>query len=641
MDLIYVLVGFGVISVAASRIARFFLNVKLPLITGFLITGIVTGPFILDLIHDDAAGKLYFINDISLAFIAFAAGSELYLKELRSRYRSIAWNTFGQLVITFGLGSLSVYLLADFIPFMADLSDGSKVAISILAGTIFVARSPASAIAVINELRAKGPFTQTAIGVTVVKDVLVIILFAICFALSGNLISGDPFSLSFLGILFAELILSFGLGFVLGKVLSILLRLHLHKLIKTALTLAVGFGVYFFSHAVRDWSAVEWGHEFYLEPLLICIIGSFVVSNYSASRLEWEELLHDTGPPVYVAFFTLTGASMEIDVLLTVWSVALILFAIRIITMILGGFVGGLLGGDPMKFARINWMPFVTQAGVSLGLATIIANEYPSWGPQFATVIIAVIVLNQIVGPPLFKWSLFQVEEAHVRAQTPSFDGVRDALICGLHGQSLALARSLMSHGWNVKIATTKAQKEIDTLNLEPGIQISSIDTYNKEALASMGAAGAEAIVTMKSDDANYRICEMAYEHFGTKEIIVRLNDRTNLDKFHQLGALIVDPSTAIVSLLDHMVRSPQATSMILGTDEGQDTVELEVRNPDLAGMFIRELRLPLDVIVLNVCRKGQLFIPHGSTELKIGDLLTLVGSPESLENVSLRVEEA
>ena len=74
------------------------------------------------------------------------------------------------------------------------------------------------------------------------------------------------------------------------------------------------------------------------------------------------------------------------------------------------------------------------------------------------------------------------------------------------------------------------------------------------------------------NDKENYEICEVAYEHFGTKDLVVRLNERSNFEKFHKIGALIVEPSTAIVSLLDHLVRSPVAASLLLGTDENQDS---------------------------------------------------------------------
>ena len=181
IEFIILLIGFAIVAIAGHEIAKVFQKIKFPLITGLIITGIIAGSSVLKFIPSESLPRLNFLNDIALAIIAFSAGAELYLKELRSRINSIKWMTIGQLVITLLLCSFVIYHTTTYIPFMAEMSTNAKVIISVLFGVIFVARSPSSAIAVINELRANGPFTKTAMGVTVLKDVLVIILFAICF----------------------------------------------------------------------------------------------------------------------------------------------------------------------------------------------------------------------------------------------------------------------------------------------------------------------------------------------------------------------------------------------------------------------------------------------------------------------------
>ena len=302
-ELLLFVSAFGIVAIASGQIANFFLRFKFPLITGFLLTGIICGPFGLNLITDDSLEKLGFINDLALAFIAFAAGNELYLKDLKGRFKSIGWNTFGQLVITFVLGSLAVFYLANHIPFMENMAASHRIAVAILAATIFVARSPASAIAVINELRAKGPFTQTAIGVTVVKDILVIILFTICFALADNLITGVDFNIAVIGVLVFELCLSFGLGYLLGKLIGLLFRIPVSTSVKTILIILTGFSVYLFADWVSHTSEAHLPFEIYLEPLLICILGSFVVTNYGKDRIEFHKILEETGIYIYIAFF--------------------------------------------------------------------------------------------------------------------------------------------------------------------------------------------------------------------------------------------------------------------------------------------------------------------------------------------------
>lgn len=635
-DTLLLLGGFAIVAIAANQIAGFFQKIKLPLITGILVIGLLSGPFIFKLLPKGAGQPLQFINDISLAFIAFAAAAELYIKELRSRFRSIKWMTFGQLGVTFIFSAIAIYFLAPQINFMREMNSANKIAVSILMATIFVARSPASAIAVINEMRAKGPFVQTAMGVTVVKDFLVILLFAICLSVSAALVGGDPFSLKFMLILLAELAVSFGLGWVVGQVLKLILKVRLHQHVKTVLILGIGYGVYALYYFVKHWTLEEFGKEFHLEPLLICIIGSFFVTNFSRYRYEFLKILEEVGPIIYVAFFTLTGATVSLDILPQVIGVALILFTLRLVTMIIGSLVGGTLGGDSGLFRRIGWMPYVTQAGVGLGLATIVANEFPEWGNEFATIVIAVIVLNQFVGPPLFKWSINMVGESRLRADTPEFDGIKDALIIGLESQSVALARQLQEHGWQAEIATRK--KDVDPEEY-PGVKIVHLNDLSLESLRSVNIEKAEAAVLMLTDGENYKAAELIYEHIGTKDIVVRLNHHYNFEKFHKLNCLIVDPSTAIVSLMDHFVRSPQAASLLLGMEENQDSMDVEVMNPDLRGLALRDLRLPADIIILTVKRGGHLLITHGYTRLRIGDVLTMVGSYDSLEKVALRFE--
>ena len=94
-----------------------------------------------------------------------------------------------------------------------------------------------------------------------------------------------------------------------------------------------------------------------------------------------------------------------------------------------------------------------------------------------------------------------------------------------------------------------------------------------------------------------------------------------------------------MVSLMDHFVRSPQAASLLLGMQKGQDTMDVEVNNKDLRGLPLRDLRLPSDIIILSVTRQDQMLITHGYTRLRIGDTLAMVGSKDSLEEVSLRFE--
>jgi len=633
--LLKLLIGFLIVAIASYQIAKVLQKIKFPLITGLIITGIIAGSSMLNFIEAETLDDLGFLNDIALSIIAFSAGSELYLDDLRSRIKSIKWMIFGQLVLTFILSSGFIFLIAGYIPFMEVLPKTARIGISILFGTIFVARSPSSAIAVINEMRASGPFTKTVMGVTVVKDVLVIILFSICFSVAKTLIKGDAINFSFLLFLILELLSSFGLGYLVGKILQIPFALKARPLLKSILILIIGYGIYIFTDFIKI-ASVNWiHHEFILEPLLIAIIGSFVLTNYSKHRIEFSELLHKISPIIYIVFFTLTGASLSFQTLINVFGIAVTLFFVRLITMILGGYFGVYAAKDNKKYAPIAWMPYLTQAGVALGLATIISHEFPTWGHQFETIVIAIIVINQLIGPSLFKIALNYVKETHLKAKKTDSESSRIAVIFGVENQSIALAHQLLKNNWQVKLVTSLknlAQKyhELDVV---------VVNSLSKPDLGTLNLAKAEAAILMLDDKRNYELATLVFEQFGTKDIIVRLNERVNFDKFYKLGAKIIDPSTAMVSLLDHFVRSPNAATLLLGMDKGQDSLDIEIKNKDIHGLRLRDLRLPSNVIVLSLKRNNQFIISHGYTRLRLGDIVTLVGSQSSLEDIKNKFE--
>ncbi len=634
---IQVLIIFIIVAVAGNRISKFFPKIRLPLITGLLFTGIICGPFVLKIIPKETTESLSFLRDICIAFIAFAAGSELYLHEMRGRMKSIRWMTAGQLVFTFIFGSILVYLLSDYIPYMKDQPALYSVAISLLTATIFVTRSPASAIAVINELRAKGPFTQTLLGVTVVKDFLVIILFGVALSFAESIFNNTSFNLISVSFILIELIMSFLAGYLLYLLTWFLLSVKIETRYKTISLLALGYLTYQLSYLVRIYSMELTGHRFHLEPLLICLVSSFYITNFSKYRSEFLRIIADISDVIYVIFFIYVGISLNLDIFSVIWPVAIVFFVIRALSIIFGSLIGTRMANDPDKYYHVSWMPYISQGPVALGLTAIVASQFPGWGSQLLTIIIGTTVLNHLLGDPLLKFSIRYLGEDHSRGHLHEYGGVRKALIFGYESQAVALANQLQVNGWKVRIITTDPEYKNNKIDK---VDLIYFDAINYENLESISAGKAVAFITLLTDNENFEICEMAYQHYGTKDLIVRLNDRANFNKFHSLGALIVEPSTAIVSLLDHFVRSPQATSLLLGMQKDQDTRDIELRNPSLHGIYLRDLRLPPDLIVLSVRRSGQMIISHGYTRLRLGDVITLVGTIGSLEDVSLRFAE-
>ena len=634
--------SFLFLAFAANQIGQLATTLRLPLITGYLLAGAVAGPFVLDLISKNALDHLKFIDEMALAYIAFAAGSELYLSELRSRFKSIVWVTAGSVVFPFVFGVTALFLIADWVPFMEEMSGSERLAIGLMGGAIMVARSPSSAIAIVNELRAKGPFTKTVLGVTVVTDIVVIILFAEAVSFADTLLTGVGISFASIELLGFELLLAFVLGYVVGQILKLILRLKIDMYFKAGLILLTGLSIFVFTVELRHYTHENLPYEIFLEPLLIAMIGSFVVVNYTPHRAEFTEILEKIGGPIIVLFFTLTGASLALDLLIVILPIALILFVVRVLAIGIGAVIGGTLAGDELRYNQMSWMAYITQAGVGLGLAKEVADEFPEFGAGFATLIISVIVLSQIVGPPFFKFAIKRLNEAHLPGIAQP-DAIRDVLILGVNTQSLTLARQLHSHSWQVTLADMdtmiieRAQRALDT-NGQSEIRLHHLQALTEKDLSAVITSATDAIVAMLPHDAdNYQACELAYEKFGVPRQIAQINEPSWSKQFQTLGVRVVDPTSAMVNVLDQCVRSPQSAELLLGEESEYDTVQVTITDRDVVGLSLRELVLPDDVLVLGIRRREQWIMPHGHTTLRWNDEVTFIGKPLSLVEITRR----
>jgi Trk K+ transport system NAD-binding subunit len=121
--------------------------------------------------------------------------------------------------------------------------------------------------------------------------------------------------------------------------------------------------------------------------------------------------------------------------------------------------------------------------------------------------------------------------------------------------------------------------------------------------------------------------------------LVARLRDCDDYERFLELGVLVVEPQTAVISLLEHFVRSPVATSLLLGRDADQDIIDQEIRNPNIHGLSLRDIRLPLDVLILSIQRDGHTLISRGFTKFQLGDRVTMVGPSEKLQEAVLHFD--
>ena len=404
---------FGFLLLAAYLIGDVLSRLKLPKITGYILAGLLFGPHLLDLVSAGVVRDLKLIDDLALTFIALAAGGELRLAELHQRRASIILTVFFLTVIVFsGVGAF-VLAARPLLPFLDGKPAAHLLAVALLVGTFAVARSPSSAIAIISECKARGPFTEMVLGVTVVMDVLVIIVFAAMVSVSQILVTpGVQMDFRFMTVMALELAGSILSGIILGWVISLYMRYVRAELL--VFILALAFMVTLFSRQFALLLDHFYSISLHLEPMLICVTAGFWVRNFSRDGGLFMESIERSSLPIYVIFFSLTGAALNIGALSETWLIALLLVGVRSLLIWLGAYLGGSLSGDPPLLCKMSGLGFITQAGVSLGLAGIVVRSFPEWGAALSTMIVAIVALNQIAGPITFKYALGQVGETGV-----------------------------------------------------------------------------------------------------------------------------------------------------------------------------------------------------------------------------------
>lgn len=430
------IIAFLFVSFASWSLGRLLKKkgkVPVPKISVYIITGVVAGPFVLKFLNPLDIRALHFVNEAALAFIAIAAGAEFQLEAMKGRERAIAMVTVFLILIEYTVGTAVALGLSHVMPFTKDMIFVNRFAVSMLFGSLLVARSPASAIAIVMDLKADGPFTRLAIGVTVVMDMCVIFLFTTNSLVSQIIFSTGFSPWTFLGKFLVQIIISLVGGLMLGWVLPRVLwsyqylipadsslndedadmkyawLLKIIATIQTLLLLTVGWLFYWFSDNPTESGVLSW---ISLEPLVLLMIAGFVISNFSIRHHDVVELLTGTAPAVYACFFTLAGAALALDVVIHTIGYALILCLVRVVTIAIGAYVGGRLSGEPDEHNKKAWLAYITQAGVALGLAQKVQTNYPSWGDDFTTIITALVVINQVVGPPCFRWVVSNLGEA-------------------------------------------------------------------------------------------------------------------------------------------------------------------------------------------------------------------------------------
>ncbi len=400
----------GLLMLGAWLAGLLFDRLRLPKISGYIAMGIVLGPFALGLIDKQALGSLGFINHLAVALIALTAGGEIKLDWIRDR--------LGKLLILIGVDVAVILLIStaalffgrSLIPFMADETARTAFFIALLGGTIMIANSPTVVIAMISEYNARGPLSQTTLAFTVLKDLVLIVLFATVTSFTrGALDEQTQLSAGFLVGVLVQLVGSVGLGAVFGVMMAwYVQRIGSHLtffIVGSCLAIAL----------IGEIIIHVAGQHVHLEPLLMALSAGLLMQNLWPRKSE--PLFHSIEQmslPVYCLFFGLAGAKVDLGAFAAMWYVALGLVALRAACVWAGVTAGCKLAGIGGEWTGRLWLGMIPQAGVTLVLITLISKAFEAdfgWGRELASILIAMLVVHETLGPIGFRWALVRSGE--------------------------------------------------------------------------------------------------------------------------------------------------------------------------------------------------------------------------------------
>lgn len=390
-----------------SRLAKLF---KLPAVTAYLVAGILIGPYVIGALGIQGIGfvsmediKTYsIIPDVALGFIAFSIGNEFRLASLKKIGKQATVIGIWQAVFTTVLVDIALIALHFAIP------DKFPLPAAIVLGAVASATAPAATLMVVRQYKAKGPLTDILLPIVALDDAVGLVLFAVSFGVSKALIAGHVDLLSVVVEPILEVVLSLGLGFVMGLVFTFFERFF-HSRSKR-LAMSVTFVLLTVALSMMEFHIG--GVHVAFSSLLVCMMLGTVFCNICDFSEELMDRLDRWTAPLFILFFVISGAELELSVFAD-WLIVLI-GVVYILSRCLGKYFGAFTSSkwtkcDPniVKYLGITLFP---QAGVALGMA-MKAETLGEQGLLVANITLFSVLVYELVGPFLTKISLLKAGE--------------------------------------------------------------------------------------------------------------------------------------------------------------------------------------------------------------------------------------
>jgi Kef-type K+ transport system membrane component KefB len=390
----------GIVLLAAYLFADLIKRIRLPRLTGYMLLGIVLGPIGFQYLNIDLMDQLNFLKNLALSFIALTAGGEFEFRKYQVSKKRISFILIFQSLIVFIGISFFLIILSNYIPLLASFNQHIMYGFALLFAATAVSLSPATTIGIIAESEAQGKNTDTILTVTILNSFFLVLFFPVILIYCKlYLVDSGYETFALIKTISFQIFSSIGIGIIIG----VLIIWYLKKI-------KVEISIFLFCVAV---TISEFTQLFGIEILLTSIIAGIIVRNFSSEGKGLITEIEMFSLPLYIIFFCLTGASLHFDVLTTSIVLTFLLITIRTVFIYLGTYIGAYFAGENNLVKTHSWMGYIGQAGIALGLGMIIERNFPGGiGQTLLTIIIATVVINELIGPILFKYFLIKSKEA-------------------------------------------------------------------------------------------------------------------------------------------------------------------------------------------------------------------------------------
>ena len=390
-----------------SRLAKL---AKLPAVTAYLVAGILVGPYVLGSLGISGLGFISMeeidaysiLSDVALGFIAFSIGNEFRLGQLKKTGKQATIIGIFQAVIT----TLVVDAVLIGVHFL--MPDKLSLPAAIILGAIASATAPAATLMVVRQYKAKGPLTDILLPVVALDDAVGLMLFAASFGVAKALMSGRVDIISVLVEPVLEIILSLALGIVMGALFTFFEKFFHSRSKRLSMSVAFVFLTVALSMMKFEIGGIHIGFS----SLLVCMMLGTIFCNICDFSEELMDRVDRWTAPLFVLFFVLSGAELELSVFADLAIVVIGL--VYIIARSVGKYSGAYLSAKSVKcdkqIVKYLGITLLPQAGVALGMA-IKAETIGPEGAIVANITLFAVLIYELVGPMLTKISLLKAGE--------------------------------------------------------------------------------------------------------------------------------------------------------------------------------------------------------------------------------------